>query len=727
MPINLLAFTPQSEGDRATLTVDCAQRSTYRVNPYLFGKFCEHLGHNIYNGMEAEILFNPTFGKWVFGAAGGDNRVNGGLNAEYDVAKIAGNVRVRAQHFGWPEPSPLLEDYLDACAYGWFRIGTREVVRTSADVNAHGARAQRVEVLRAGAAPCGLGQWTYLPLHRTRRYEYRVVARAAQPVTVELALAVAGVKADEPMPREGQALGPVVARTTLALGRQWQTLTGTLEIPADAALDPAALYRLALTATAPANIVLDRVLLYPADHIHHADPDIIRLLREAKLPLLRWPGGNFVSGYHWREGVGPVDARQTLPNPAWESLEYNLFGTDEFLQFCRAVGCEPMICLNAGNGTPQEAAEWVEYCNGAATTPLGQLRAANGHPEPYGVKLWEIGNELDGRHQVSWTTPGGYADRYACFYEAMKAVDASIRIYACGYHRPLLVGQAWNSELIATAREKIECLTHHSLNGGLVNEETNRVELFHAFMGYAGALGKKYETLAEEMRAHGIATPRVAITELQLFSHFAGTVGIGTALSPATMPTPATMAEPLYLATILHESIRRQGLVEMITHSATVNHGGGLRKVRERVFANPVHYAHALEGVLAGGTPVAVTLHGPAFSTHMSFDNGAMPALTDVPALDPVAVLSADGKTLTLMVVHRSATTGPLTVTLALKGFAPQGQAKVTTLSSANWWDQNTLDAPTKIVPQEATLAVRDGQATITLPPYSLTRLVFRA
>src|SRR5206468_5093319 len=111
----------------------------------------------------------------------------------------------------------------------------------------------------------------------------------------------------------------------------------------------------------------------------------------------RWPGGNFVSTYHWEDGVGPLDSRPTKANFAWGALELNTFGTDEFISFCRAVGCEPMICVNAGSGTPEEAARWIEYCNGPATSPMGKLRAANGHPEPFHVKHWEVGNELWGK------------------------------------------------------------------------------------------------------------------------------------------------------------------------------------------------------------------------------------------------------------------------------------------------------------------------------------------
>ena len=215
------------------------------------------------------------------------------------------------------------------------------------------------------------------------------------------------------------------------------------------AIDPAGPFVFSIVAATAANVVLDRVLLYPSDHVHGADRDVVRLLKEARLPLLRWPGGNFTSGYHWRDGIGPVDSRPTTLNPVWHGIfEPNLFGTDEFLTFCRDVGCEPMICVNAGNGTAAGAAAWVEYCNGGPETPMGKLRAANGHPEPYGVRIWEIGNEIYGHWHVGWTTPAGNVDRYGRFMDELL-------VY--GRHLLEIVAQDWIA-LLGCHRFRLRCM-----------------------------------------------------------------------------------------------------------------------------------------------------------------------------------------------------------------------------------------------------------------------------
>ena len=116
--------------------------------------------------------------------------------------------------------------------------------------------------------------------------------------------------------------------------------------------------------------------------------------------MLRWPGGNFVSSYHWRDGVGAAAPRPARRDTAWRKFESNQFGTDEFIAYCRAAGAEPYICLNMGTGTMDEAQAWVEYCNGGGETPWSQRRIANGHGQTYGAKYWGLGKEVYGPWQV---------------------------------------------------------------------------------------------------------------------------------------------------------------------------------------------------------------------------------------------------------------------------------------------------------------------------------------
>ena len=162
--------------------------------------------------------------------------------------------------------------------------------------------------------------------------------------------------------------------------------------------------------------------------------DVLEAVRALRVPVLRWPGGNFVSGYHWLDGVGPVDARPRRSELAWYAEESNRFGTDEFIQYCRVLGTEPHICVNMGSGTMDEAQAWVEYCNGTGNTHWANLRRKHGHPEPYRVRYWGLGNEMYGGWQIGSLSAPDYVKKAKTFALVMKRTDPSIELIGCGHN-----------------------------------------------------------------------------------------------------------------------------------------------------------------------------------------------------------------------------------------------------------------------------------------------------
>lgn len=715
---DLLDHTRRDDG-QATVHVDVTERADTPVNPAVFGKFCEHLGNNIYQGMEAEILFNPTFGEWHFRAT--ERRPNGGFVSENDHEAIREIVEEHGRPLAYPESTDtdaLLAAYHDALAFGWLPTG--DGVRFSPDTGPAGNRAQRIETESSDE---GVYQRTHLPLHRTSGYEYRCKIRSVEETSVRIA-----VRTDD---------DEVLTEESVPVGPEWNVFEGALELPGDSDTD--AVYRVALVLEDPGDVVVERFLLYPDDHLDHADPDVVELLRESDLPLLRWPGGNFVSGYDWRDGIGPIDERPERPNPAWHGLEPNLFGTQEFVQFCEHVGCEPTICVNAGDGTPEEAAAWVEYCNGdPEATEFGALRAEHGHPEPFDITYWEIGNELYGSWQVHWTTPEGNADRYERFREAMRSADPDIKVTATGQWTN--ADESWNETLLDEAGSDVRAVSEHILGGGQVGPETDPDELYEAFMGYSEQLGEQFRDLERRMHDAGIEAPRLDITELQLFASFQGDAeGMGrnadaggagdpeaAGLTPETMPTPVTISEALYDATIRHECIRMGEYVEMLTHSASVNHGGGLWKQDERVWANPCHYGRTMGASLIGATPVRVDLKSDVISTDTTFREIA--PVEDVPAVDVMAVHHDDVDRLDVMLVNRASGSGEsTTVTVDTGEFDAADEAGVETLAGESMHEQNSRSEPERVTPTESTTTVEDGTTTVELDEYAMALVTFES
>ncbi len=696
----LLSHTRNSDSEPAAVRIT-TDVSGDPVNPRLYGKFTEHLGWNIYHGMDANTTFNPTFGRWGFREE--HSHPDGGFVGEAHEEEIRAKVAEYADEQEYPATTPLFEAFEDGLAFWWLPHG--ESVTTSADTNPVGERAQRIETENPNE---GVKQWLYLPLQRTDGYEYTLKGRARRGATLTIALQTV---------TDGE-VSETLATDSLAVDDEWTTVEGTLSVDS-VDRNPDALYMVSLTADDPANLVLDRLLLYPDDHINRADPDVVKFYREADLSILRWPGGNFVSGYDWRDGIGPVDDRPTNANPAWDGVEPNLFGTAEFAQFCREIETEPTICVNAGDGTPEEAAKWVEYCNGHVDTEMGALRAEHGHEEPFDITYWEVGNELWGDWQERYTTPAGNADRYERFHDAIKAVDSDVRLQACGFRHD----EEWNSVLAETVpAEKLRASTIHPLAGAHdVSRATDAEELYRAFQGFPDQLREVFERFLDQLREGGVTDPKLAVTELQEFAHLVDEAEDETdpgdyRVTEATMPTPSTLSEALYTASVVNHCIRMGTDVELLTHSAAVNHGGGLRKEKERVFPDPVYHSQKMGIALAGGTPLGVEVACDTFSTNLTC--GEIRPVKEALAIDAMAV-EGDNALYVMLVVRP--TDGPETITLdasAADGICDTGEAEVMTLTADEFYAKNEVTEPNRVAPSTETVEIAEGviEVPVTSP-----------
>ena len=190
--------------------------------------------------------------------------------------------------------------------------------------------------------------------------------------------------------------------------------------------------------------------------------DVAELIRPLRLACVRYPGGNFLSGYRWRDGIGPKEKRPVRPDLAWFALEPNQVGTDEFLQWCERMGIAPMMGVNLGTGTPQDAVDLLEYVNGSLPTANAQLRRENGREAPYNVKLWCLGNEMDGSWQICSKTAEEYG-RIACeTAKMMKWLDPSIELVACGSSfRAMPTFGQWERTVLEHCYEHIDYLSLH--------------------------------------------------------------------------------------------------------------------------------------------------------------------------------------------------------------------------------------------------------------------------
>lgn len=202
--------------------------------------------------------------------------------------------------------------------------------------------------------------------------------------------------------------------------------------------------------------------------------DVLELVRELNIPVMRYPGGNFVSGYNWEDGVGPRESRPRRQELAWRSIEPNTFGTNEFMEWCKLAKTEPMMAVNLGTRGPAEAGRLVEYCNHPGGTRLSDLRRAHGHAQPHNVKLWCLGNELDGPWQIGAKTAHEYG-RVACeAAKIMKWVDPTIELVACGSSgRTMPTFGAWEAEVLDQCFDYVDYISLHTYLGNYVDDIGN--------------------------------------------------------------------------------------------------------------------------------------------------------------------------------------------------------------------------------------------------------------
>ena len=250
----------------------------------------------------------------------------------------------------------------------------------------------------------------------------------------------------------------------------WQKIEGTFT-PVESSIHGSIQFN--VTPDQLKNVELDQISLIPQDWVKNNEgfrPDLLKAIEALHPQLIRWPGGCYASAYRWKSGIGPQDFRTSYPLELWNDIDVNSFGTDEFIKLCRRVNAEPLIVVNVGTpqwlqavGDPalrendwiQEVCDWVEYCNGPISSKWGAVRAQNGHPEPYGVKYWEIDNEV----RPTDCPAEMYTSILNQLIPRMKAIDPTIKIIACGSW----MGDKlkWDADVIKMSGKNFDYLSLH--------------------------------------------------------------------------------------------------------------------------------------------------------------------------------------------------------------------------------------------------------------------------
>jgi len=361
--------------------------------------------------------------------------------------------------------------------------------------------------------------------------------------------------------------------------------------------------------------------------------DVAEAMQGLGAPVVRWPGGCFVSAYHWKDGVGP--AREPSFDKAWRVEEPNTFGTDEFIAWCRKIGTEPYVCTNAGTGTPEEMSDWVEYCNLHSEGRWAKLRQSHGHAEPYKVKYWSIGNENYLGGEMGSKTPQEWCRFVKESAKMMKRVDPTIELFAAS--TPDL---EWNRLLLQEAGEVLDWISIHGYWDPLwIN---NNLAPYETCMAYT----TRIETPIEQIRAILTATGqlgkiRVAFDEWNLRGWHHPYVDTAANAADCIRPrdendrnSSYTMADAVFSACFLNACVRHSDLIGMANFAPSVNARGLIYAHPEGIVKRSTYFVFQALAEALKGTSVGVSVHGDAgFSVGDSI----------VPCLDAAAALETDG------------------------------------------------------------------------------------
>lgn len=376
---------------------------------------------------------------------------------------------------------------------------------------------------------------------------------------------------------------------------------------------------------AKGNIAIGAVSLMPADNVRGMRRDTLAKLKELGGTIYRWPGGNFVSGYDWRDGIGDRDRRPPRTNPAWGGLEHNDFGTDEFIDFCREIHAEPLVTVNTGFGDAYTAAQWVEYCNGSTKTIGGSWRAKNGNRKPYDVKTWCVGNEMWGDWQLGHMRLEHYAAKHNWIAEAMLKVDPHLELIGSG---DLGNGEpgSWSRGLLERSSEFMDMISEHFYDGRLPWSNAQRLPLNQSIRQMASNIRAKVEghrKLQAELKNLGGKRVPIAMDEWNYWHRDYAYGELGCEYDHA---------DGLGIAVGLHEFFRNTDSIHLATYAQTVNVIGAIKTTRTAAELESTGLVLQLYRHRFGTIPVKVT---GAFGS-----------------LDVEAALSADRKSLTIGIVN---------------------------------------------------------------------------
>jgi alpha-L-arabinofuranosidase len=432
--------------------------------------------------------------------------------------------------------------------------------------------------------------------------------------------------------------------------------------------------------------------------------DVLQAAKELHTSILRWPGGNFVSGYNWMDGIGPKNMRPRKKDLAWGTIEPNLVGTDEFLQYAERMGTQPYIPVNLGTGTLDDARNWVEYCNSDTGTYYADLRAKNGRVKPYKVKYWGLGNEMDGWWQMGAKSADDYGKYALEAAKLMKWVDPNIKLTVCGLSVWTGGTAEWNRTVLNYLKGYADYISLHFYFGDRTN---NYLEYMASMKEPENEIKQTEGIIVETIFKHKIDKPiYIAFDEYNVWYRTGGGEGLEERYN---------LQDALAIGTFLNSLIRNAHIVKMANIAQLVNVIAPMMVTNDKLWKQTIYYPLQL---------FASNVYGSSVNSFVQCDTFNIAKYKGVSYLDVSSAYNTASQTLVVNVVNRHPSKSIETSienqygTADKKGIAYE-------VNAANLKDENSVKEE-KVKTMERSFTIPGKNFTYTFPAHSFTQLLIK-
>lgn len=446
--------------------------------------------------------------------------------------------------------------------------------------------------------------------------------------------------------------------------------------------------------------------------------DVADTIKKARVPIIRYPGGNFVSGYNWLDGVGPKKDRPVVLDKAWNSLNSNQFGTNEFMTWCKMVGTEPLMGLNLGTGTPEQAAALLEYCNIEKGTEWSELRRKHGYAEPYHAKYWCLGNEMDGPWQIGHMTAAEYGMKAQDTARQMRYVDPdeTLKLIACGSSGPFMPTYLeWDREVLEQCYDYVDGLSLHRYVGNTPEETGGSSEKFLALNLTMDR--QILETLAvcDLVRGHKRSPKQLWLSfdEWNVwYRQRAGDAVNGHGkMAPHLLEEPYNLEDALLVGGLIITLLRHADRIKIACLAQLVNVIAPIMTNQNGMFLQTIFYPYDWALQYANGNVLQVLVEAPTYE---------VPRMDPVPYIDAAATRDQNGQT-SLFILNRD-TTKARSIEVVWEDTPPTKVVNSLVLTGNDLKAENSFEAPQKVKPQAFDKpAGGKDRATFEVPPRSYT------